>query len=457
MYRFFIILILSFCSNILLAQKDIDVSSLKAPSSPAFSILGIQPNQVTHPKTFNDLEVGIMNNFLSDGNFTIPKDFALEITPYWLFKHKYLTFDKYIHPENIDRFTRSISVSIATGSRKNESDTSKNIQQLAYGIRFQIPIGLQKLDPDIEQSLNDGINQLGTTQTIMGLLVGTTIFNPADYGAGAAGADATLRDNFNKSVDKFAYTKQVIIDKTTAYFNGLSVAQKAEYQKVFNSLLKKINEDDIDESSLENALSSFQNEIPEIANSQEQRDWVAKNVEDKIKKLNAEPIGDFLEFAFACTQEFPNENNTNQSRFGKTALWLTYTHKGKQDKNTNQFEFSIMIRGGYDKTLSQNETNLDLGGQGTYTRKDRFSLSVEFLGRLNLEMQPKIQGSNTRTANIHGDWRIFVNGAYRISEGVSITYGIGRDFNHNLITRGNLLSLLGLNFGIGNPKISTAE
>jgi hypothetical protein len=62
------------------AQKKLD--ALTTPSSPASTILGMQPSAILQPKSYRALEAAVFSNFNdTDGNGIIPNNFGLEFMP----------------------------------------------------------------------------------------------------------------------------------------------------------------------------------------------------------------------------------------------------------------------------------------------------------------------------------------------------------------------------------------
>jgi hypothetical protein len=72
-----------------------DLYRTRTPDSPAFVILGVSPTEIQRPTTPTSLAVAL-SAFVDDkSEITIPKDLSLEVSPYWLFAHPFLTADKY--------------------------------------------------------------------------------------------------------------------------------------------------------------------------------------------------------------------------------------------------------------------------------------------------------------------------------------------------------------------------
>ena len=66
-------------------NNDFNLESLKAPSMPAASIIGIQVSEVNQPKSLKTLETAVFSNYFdSEQNFSLPENYALEINPYMI-------------------------------------------------------------------------------------------------------------------------------------------------------------------------------------------------------------------------------------------------------------------------------------------------------------------------------------------------------------------------------------
>ena len=63
-----IILFLLVTINCYLLVAQEQLNKLKAPSSPAASILGLQPTEILEPKSYEALETAIYSNFTNDNN-----------------------------------------------------------------------------------------------------------------------------------------------------------------------------------------------------------------------------------------------------------------------------------------------------------------------------------------------------------------------------------------------------
>jgi hypothetical protein len=142
-----------FLSPNLKADESLSIDAMVVPVSPGFVLLGIEPASVERPGTVTDLSLGILNRLQNTNG--LPKDFALEIAPYWLFNAKSLTYVDYANYRNIlANVAQTGSISLASASSPDSS-----MGTIACGIRFSILRG--KIDDEFEsyQSRLDTLSQ----------------------------------------------------------------------------------------------------------------------------------------------------------------------------------------------------------------------------------------------------------------------------------------------------------
>ncbi len=84
----------------------------RTPVSPAFVLLGVAPTVVERPNTPSDLALSVLNRSTS---FTsLPRDVALEFSPYWLVKHPTLTWQEDTVRGIGTSLARTMTISLAT-------------------------------------------------------------------------------------------------------------------------------------------------------------------------------------------------------------------------------------------------------------------------------------------------------------------------------------------------------
>ena len=145
-------ILLVFCS---ISNAQEKLNKLQAPTSPAASILGMQPSAVLSPKSYQALETALYSSFVGEnGTAVIPNDFALEFTPYWTKNHS-LSLDEYLYPKKLtDQFIRNSSLSIASTQNFQLGDSTAT-NGLGFGYRTTFYIGNKKDREKIEKYISD--------------------------------------------------------------------------------------------------------------------------------------------------------------------------------------------------------------------------------------------------------------------------------------------------------------
>ena len=124
-------MLLSALLGLSLLQADSTRDTLRAfktPASPAFVLLGVAPTTVERPATPQALVLSLISA-VQDADFP-PKHYALEVAPYWLTRHRFLTFEKYAAPGFGRSLLQTLSLSVATSSLDPDTGTA-----LGFGLR----------------------------------------------------------------------------------------------------------------------------------------------------------------------------------------------------------------------------------------------------------------------------------------------------------------------------------
>jgi hypothetical protein len=112
------------------AQKiDSTLRSFRTPTSPTLVLLGAAPTSVERPSTPQSLVLSLVST-LGDETFP-PQHYALEVAPYWLTRHRTLTFDEYAAPGFWQSLKQTLSISVATASL-TAADTGTTV---GFGVR----------------------------------------------------------------------------------------------------------------------------------------------------------------------------------------------------------------------------------------------------------------------------------------------------------------------------------
>lgn len=119
------------------------------PTSPAFSVLGVAPEEVIRPDSPKALGLGLLNGVDPKGN--LQTGVALDFSPYYLFAGRYLTLAEYREPTAAGYFTRLASrLQLSFATAKGSSDDDKAVK-LAVGIRLALlDLGDPRMSPFLD-------------------------------------------------------------------------------------------------------------------------------------------------------------------------------------------------------------------------------------------------------------------------------------------------------------------
>jgi hypothetical protein len=133
------------------AQQDgiPEFNKLRTPTAPGFVLMGIAPTSVARPGAPSDLAVAVLSR--TDNLSALPQNFALEVSPYWLFSHPELTLQQYKNPGLTESILHTASVSVATSSEA-VSGSEDQTTSLAVGLRLSIYRGKASAKADQYQS-----------------------------------------------------------------------------------------------------------------------------------------------------------------------------------------------------------------------------------------------------------------------------------------------------------------
>lgn len=121
-------------------------ADLAVPDSPAFTVLGVTPENVSHPTTPKEFATSLLNGVDQRGNFQT--GLALDFVPFLTFFGKQTSLNEY-KEQRISRFLARTQVSFATTKGVTEEDKST---RLALGLRMTL---LDKGDPRLDDALEE--------------------------------------------------------------------------------------------------------------------------------------------------------------------------------------------------------------------------------------------------------------------------------------------------------------
>lgn len=391
------------------ANSQVKITDLKTPDSPGFQLLDISPSSITKPQNPKEFAVSMLN--LSENGSAIPKNFAMEFNPLWLFK-KYDGIYKYYnvkHDKNNNYFSgvlRKLTLSLAsTVLDSTKTGIKGETNYMAFSVRTNlVTIRTEKQNQKFEEGLtsynnavSDLLNNRINTDALDGLLQVKLV------------AHKKLEREYNDEVLDY---KRIQIKK--------------EMDKINKEILK------IEEEIKLVAINKFEDFSKEMDTLSE--------VKAFYKTLEEAPLFQ-LDAAFAYSEAYP-DNSYESKRFNRSGVWLTGTFNFKGlDEFSNRDRFSLLATSRYLQDNVLTDATLF-----TFNREKAFDWGLKFeyaFEKLIIGIE-HLQRSYTDTA-IGNSKRTVGNLQYEISKDLYFTGSYGQNFGETK----PLFALFGINFGIG--------
>jgi len=384
--------VFTFIVNVTFAQEDIKVDQLTAPSSPGILILGSEISNVEKPTNPTDLMVSLINS--SESSSLIPQNYALDLTPYWLFGGGKTTYEEMVHHKDLfQNIIQSFQLSIAFKTLENENQ-SEDSTLLGFGFKFSLLRG------KISNEFNNKVSN--------------EIMPSLDE----------LTKNIGERIQQDSVV--ILINKQVALTPATDTVQ------------------------LQNLAALLDMRVKEITASIQNDDQFKQQIEELSQEVKLTRYGFKMDLAGAWAVHFPSQSFSNRelSRFG---VWLTagYETDPSDKEGTWSFlgvarylqNYNEAFKDANDLILQADNSYFDIGARLIYTYHNKVSLSGEIVNR-----------SNTSGKNIKETTRFVFNLNYQLPDNKLITFSYGKDFNNAINKSGDLVAALGLIVGIGSKR-----
>ncbi|GEM_PF-5074944 len=403
-----------------------NLMELSTPSNPALTLMGVQPTEVTRPKSWNQLESSLINEFSGEGGgLAIPNDFGLEFMPYWLRSNPLEKFRESDLTTNRSRPLQSLSVSL--GSVNTERGDTVD-SRIGFGLRTQILSGKVAAD-DINAIKR--YSQMIVTRNMQGADLFSILAQVEDTKAQSyKELDTQVRD----SIASLLPADQVkdALANWTSFYDLIIKGHKLS--------------DPLTSAEAQALVIAMEDSVAQSFNNTE-----VNAMADSIKNLKTARYGLIWEVAASTFLQFPT-GDFEYSEIPKFGTWTTLTYRTKNQK----FDFIGTVRYIEDFQLEKRTFNLDFGAS-LVCHVGNLSFSGEYLQRYQqrqVERTVTEDGFDLKT-NLSGyDYRATLNATYRVTKNVVVNYSFGKRFDFSDQAQNNLVSQLSVNFGFGSVPLS---
>lgn len=391
------------------AQDTQVTNMLQAPTSPTAQLLNFAPTIIEKPTDLPSLWLSLKNN-TSDFS-KLPNVYALDLSPAELFKNKYQTLVS-LRDEPGTPYSRVFDQTflVSLGLKQfTDTVTKQSYFKTGLGLKFS----LARPDWDAATTLAK-FNQLKAMQDSL-----TDMFTIADQQAKndpQIVAIQRVRDSLAQIIyNSPPNTPADVIKNAQLLFNAVDAMYGNLYQTLFQKFSESLGSGI--KTRIKNAASQF------VIN---RRGWS-------------------LDFAGGFTASFPN-NTFGYSIADKTGAWLTGGY------NTPRTAFLGIVRYLYQpdsifadpkgKFPTTKVSTLDGGASFNYNSSDK---------RFNLAMEGVYRSVLGKTM-LSPSWHIVFSASYNFADNKLLSFSIGRDFNGQVETGGDLIAGLNLILGFGGPR-----
>ncbi len=403
-------LVIFFCGVKSFCQ-DPKFETLKLTSAPAYTVLGVDPQNIQRPTTPTDFIAGAQSAIV---NGKLQPNFAIEATPYY-WKHpktdsgKRISLYQFIKDDNnvFNNIAKTFTFSFAT----SESDTL-TFGDLEPGTGFGIGFRCNLFNGNVSR------------KTLISSLIQNKLIDnlyQSILGQLRVGNEVTVKS----SISKWKETKKNADPGHDALVDYVADFGRKDLGKA------TLKESDID--FLQKKIDAIEDEESKFL----------ATLNQAVFPLTRE--GFMLELALGNATIIQN-NEAKNITSAKTAIWLTpsYRINTRKDPTVIDFlDFMAVLRMTFNNSKVDVTDYFDIGAKAQYTH-NRFSFSGEYIARMLTEKPNTVESKWTNRLDLSFD--------YKINDLITFKATFGRNFDGNSAHYSDpqkIFAVGGVNFGFG--------
>jgi len=449
-------------------QDKTTVEDLKAPTAPAFVVLGVSPSKIERPQAVRPLIMSALSAVSSEG---FPRNYAVEFAPYWLGTPQ-LSFKEYYESGVVKAIPRHLSVSVATTPLGKAADSGTAI---AFGART-LPLpgrAHPKLKPLLDKLHDLQRRSIGEEGRFSRHEAFIKLLREAQASATkttaeelSAKAVVDLIDRvveLDIELDKVQIALEAIPEEMEEAKKLPPAAAKAELARLERDLaeakaaLPKLQKERkelgdqmvkaVGSTAVAASLATerqFETLVARYDQAQRvriaQTDAQLKSTALAIQDLDSHRVGPLLAVATALAWDVPSDR-TSLTSLSRVGFWVTPGYRFVRCPTPEQCSTPIDVLGVVryldNRRAGESGDTWEYGARAVWQATPKLAASAEWLGRTTDDE------SGTRVVGV---------AEYEVTESVFVYASFGRDFEEAGV-RQNLVSTIGLSFGLGKKPI----
>jgi hypothetical protein len=426
------------------------LEGMKTPTSPAFALLGVSPTTVERPTTPQGLAVGLFTSATKSADL-IPRDYSLEVAPYWLKNHPALSHDTYFAPGTAQSIAQTLSFSFVTS--KPTDGSPDGTTDIGFGVRTSLRAGhaSQKVRELLKTLAKDHVKwhvltlALGrirgdlpaqpasplptSVEQVLKAPIKMGELSPEEVSAVVAELRKSLTSIWATATDRRREPIRLVLEALELIATEPSDPTALEaWKKRRAELLERVRNTP---AALDggDAAARIMADLAtlESAFTTTSRDIQAK---DLIRR------GLIISLAAAVASRVPAAGGLRDARLRQHGGWATIAYR----TDGPLIDFIALARV-IARAPEVGQDVFDFGGQFVH-QPSEFAWSVEYVQRIEADDAPSTQ-------------RVAVNAEYKLRDNVFLTAAFGKDFANASLGRpkGGLVSVLGVNFGFSGKSV----
>jgi len=405
-------------------DSSISLNQLQVPSTPAFTILGVSPNDIERPKNPTDFAVSLSN---ASQNFTvIPKSYAAEVAPFWILGGKSARYKDFEEDKPGKNILQTAVFSIGTTTSHSEVDSSE-FYQIGMALKFSIFRGSLT---DEFKHWNDSLHQyLGAYAMTTNRLYDYLISNDKAYNA--------LRDSINVLGDLIRANpnNSALNSQLASLTNRMTDRSAALYQQA--------NDPGTKDSTINQIKADAKTSLDILTHLVAQTDF--------------KRIGWKWDFALGMVLDYPDQTFEN-AYLSKLAAWTTFGYESEKGwsvlglvRGTGDF-FHQKLN---DNNVLVNDINIGEIDYGLRIYDDvtpKLTLSVEAIWRKPIYSKSKLSDNNISAPQATN--RYVFTASYKVGKNQNLAFTYGKNFDNSFIKKspGDMIAALSLIMGFGSTR-----
>lgn len=400
----------------------VEIDELSAPMSPAFVLLGIEPAAVERPESPKALVVSAASKLTSGEGF--PRDYAIQVAPYWLKSHPSLALAKYQNPRLIQSIEQTFAVSIGTAPIAGATEDSEpRGTHLALG--FTVRPWNGRPNPGLS-AMFEGLDSI------------------ADERLDLAKKEEALKEERKRVIAEMT-KEDMALENLTKELGELErdAPGRLALQVEASYISQRLSRLESWLYRIESQLDRIPSEIKEVENK-------ATVQALRIQAADAQRVGGFLTISGGRVWNFVGDAAASVEPRRK-GLWITPAWRELDDCEDKACEASIDFIGLF-RMLKDPDTDaiVDGGFRILFRPNKDFHISIESVWR---DAPSTVGAALESTENSNRTAGII---EYNVKDDLILFATFGQDFKKATSGR-PILALLGLNVGFGRKPVLSVQ